>query len=459
MSWVDQELGAAEFGDERLNRRSRKVMERLAEQPMFSIPSACNGWAEIQAAYRFFDNEKVDADKVLAPHVAATIERMREHPVVLCIQDTSELDYSGHEQTKGLGPLNYEQRRGLHLHPTLAVTPERLCLGVIEHHIWSRDEATHGDKGRPRNRPIEEKESERWIDGYRAMCTVAEQIPATKLMTVADREADIYEMFYEAAAVDNVVELLIRSRSDRILAEGDKLRQRVAAAVVLGSVEFDLPANDKRIGHTMVQELRAVRCTLQAPQRGAGQKKLPNLAITAVLATEKDPRAGSEPVQWLLLTTREVSSFEQAATIVELYLCRWQIEVYFRILKSGCTIEELQFEDVERLKPALAVYMIIAWRVLFVTMMGRQYPNLPCDVVFATAEWQAVYVVTKRQPVPKTPPALSEMTAMIAEWGGFTNRAADGPPGPKTIWIGLQRAKDFARGIEAQKQIDASRCV
>jgi len=461
MSWADEELGAADFGDERLNRRSRKVLERLAEQPLFSIPSACNGWAETQAAYRFFDNEKVSADKVLSAHEGATIERLREQSLVLCIQDTSELDYTRHAQTNGLGPLTYHERRGLFLHPTLAVTPERLCLGVIHHHMWTRDDATHGKKTRTclRSKAIEDKESQRWVDGYRAMCKVAEKIPTTKLMSVADREADFYEMFYEAAEANNAVELLIRSRCDRVLEDGGKLRERVATAEVLGTMEFDLPPADNRIGRHVIQELRTVRCTLKAPYRPKSQKLLPDLAITAVLASEKTPPPDTEPLQWLLLTTREVTPFEQAATVVDLYLCRWQIEVYFRILKSGCTIEQLQLEDVKRLKPALAVYMIVAWRVLFVTMVGRKYPNLPCDVVFATQEWQAVYVVTKRQPAPTTPPALSEMVVMIAEWGGFTNRAADGPPGPKTIWIGLQRAKDFARGIEAQKHVDARRCV
>jgi hypothetical protein len=459
MSWVDEELGAADFGDERLNARGRKVVERLAEQPMFSIPSACHGWAEIQAAYRFFDNEKVTTAKVLAPHVAATIERMREQPLVLCIQDTSELDYTGHPQTSGLGPLNYRNRRGLYVHPTLAVTPQRLCLGVIDHHLWVRDAATHGDKTRRRKKAIADKESQRWVDGYSGVCKVAQQIPNTTLMYVADREADIYEVFLEAAEAGNRVEVLIRSRNDRALEGGGKLRERVASAAVLGTVEFDLPPAENRVGRHVVQELQALRCTLRAPYRPKGEKKLPNLAVTAVLAREHNPPPGAEPLQWLLLTTRPVSTFEQAATMMELYLCRWQIEVYFRILKSGCTIEKLQLEDVERLKPALAVYMIIAWRVLFMTMLGRQYPNLPCDVVFETAEWQAVYVVTKRKPPPPQPPSLNVMIAMVAEWGGFTNRKTDGPPGPKTIWIGLQRAKDFARGVEAQTHLAVVGCV
>jgi hypothetical protein len=292
MSGVDQELGTADFGDERLNQRGRKVVERLAEQPLFSIPSACTGWAEIQAAYRFFDNEKVTTAKVLAPHVAATIERMREQPFVRCIQDTSEVDYTGHPQTRGLGPLNYHNRRGLSVHPTLAVPPQRLCLGSIDHHLWVRAAATHGDKTRRRKKASADKESQRWVDGYGGVCKVAQQIPTTQLMYVADREADIYEVFLAAAAAGNLVEVLIRSRHDRALEGGGQLRERVASAAVLGTVEFDLPPADHRVGRHVVQELQARCCTLKAPYRPKGEKKLPNLAVTAVLAREPNPPPG-----------------------------------------------------------------------------------------------------------------------------------------------------------------------
>jgi len=459
VTWAAAELGTVDFGDVRLNHRGQRVVDRLAEQPMGSIPTACTGWAEIQGAYRFFDNKKVTAQRVLAPHVKATVERMRTHPLVCCIEDTTELDYTGHPQTAGLGPLNYKRRRGLYVHPTLAVTPDRLCLGVLAHHLWVRDDATHGDRTPRKARAIEDKESIRWVNGYQGVVKIAADLPDTTLLYMADREADIYEVFVEAQESGNRVELLIRSMNDRSLAGGAKLRASVGQAPVLGLVEFDLPPRDKQPGRHVVQELRAVRCTLKAPKRKGNTRKLPNVTVTAVLAREQNPPAGVQAVQWLLLTTRSATTFAEAEQVLDLYLCRWQIEIYFRILKSGCTIEKLQLETLERLKPALAVYMIIAWRVLFVTMLGRQYPNLPCDVVFATEEWQAVYIVTKRRAAPSKPPSLSAMVAMIAEWGGYTNRKSDGPPGPKTIWIGLQRAKDFARGIAAQKDIQGRTCV
>lgn len=459
MSWVQEELATVDFGDARLNRRGHRVVERLAEQPMFSIPTACTGWAEIQGAYRFFDHEEVTAEKVLAPHGHATVERMRAHRVVCCIEDTTELDYTGHPHTAGLGPLNYKRRRGLYLHPTLAVTPDRLCLGVVAHHMWVRDDATHGDPTPRKARAIEDKESIRWVDGYKRVVAIAAQLPETTLIYMADREADIYEVFAEAHQSANRVELLIRSMNDRALEGGTKLRACVGQAPVLGRVEFDLPPRGTQPGRHVIQELRAVRCTLKPPRRKANTPKLPKVPVTAVLARESHPPPGAPRVEWLLLTTRSATTFAEAEQVVEWYLCRWQIEIYFRILKSGCTIEKLQLETLERLQPALAVYMIIAWRVLFVTMLGRHYPNLPCDVVFATEEWQAVYIVTTRRAAPHQPPSLSAMVAMIAEWGGFTNRKTDGHPGPKTIWIGLQRAKDFGRGIAAQKEIQRGPCV
>jgi hypothetical protein len=203
------------------------------------------------------------------------------------------------------------------------------------------------------------------------------------------------------------------------------------------------------------QQLKTVRVTLKAPYRP--DRVLPDVAVTAILATEIDPPAGEDAVEWLLLTNLPVANAEQAIEKLQWYLCRWQIEIFFRILKSGCRIEELQLEKLERLEPALAFYMIIAWRVLFLTMLGRACPEMPCDVVFDAAEWQAVYLVTQRQPPPDTPPPLDRMVRMVAGLGGFLDRKCDGFPGPQTLWIGLQRAADFVLALDAQRSIGAER--
>jgi len=379
---------------------------------------------------------------------------MRAHPRVLCIQDTSELDYTGKPSMQGLGPLNLELRQGLYLHPTLALTPERLCLGLLDGYTWTRAQGSLGQDKDP-NRCLEEKESVRWVDGYQRVNELAETLPDTRLTYVADREADIYDLFVEAPCPESAADWLVRGQHDRVLANGKTLRQHLAAAPVLTETTFERPASHGCKARTVHQQIHTVRVTLPAPRRP--DRTLPEVAITAILATEPQPPAGEAPVEWLLLTNLPVETPEQALEKLQWYLCRWQIEVFFRILKSGCRIEKLQLEKIERLEPALAFYMIVAWRVLFLTMLGRECPEMPCDVVFDTAEWQAVYIVTERRAPPDTPPSLDTMVRKVAGLGGFLNRKSDGFPGPQTLWIGIQRAADFVMAMDAQRGIGAGR--
>ena len=173
------------------------------------------------------------------------------------------------------------------------------------------------------------------------------------------------------------------------------------------------------------------------------------MEVTAILAWEETPPEGVEPIEWLLLTNLEIPSAQDAREKVQWYVCRWQIEVYFRILKSGCRVEELQLQERDRLEVALALYMIIAWRVLYLIMLGRTLPEISCEAVLAPEEWKAVYLVTQKKKPPSQPPALQEMLVLIATLGGFLARKGDGPPGPKALWIGLQRTHDFVLALQA----------
>jgi len=455
MSAAADELAGIDLGDERLNRRAGVLLEQLGKKPTLSIPAACGGWAETRAAYRLFDHRAVTAAKVLAPHIASTVERMGEHPRILCLEDTTEIDYTGKSDMQGLGPLNYESRQGLYLHPTFAVTPERVPLGLLHVHSWVREPGSLGRDKDP-DRPLEEKESVRWVDGFARVNELAERLPHTRLTYVADREADIYELFVEAPCPERGADWLIRGQQDRKLTNGKTLRQALSEAPVLTESTFDQPGGNGRSSRTVHQQIRVARVTLEPPSRP--ERKLPEVQITALLATEPNPPAGESPVEWLLLTNLPVETPEQALEKLSWYLCRWQIEIYFRILKSGCRIEELQLEKLERLEPALAFYMIIAWRVLFLTVLGRDCPEMPCDVVFETAEWQAVYLVSERKPPPATPPSLDRMARMVAGFGGFLNRKGDGFPGPQTLWIGLQRAADFVLALDAQRSATEGSC-
>jgi len=452
MSALAAELGAIDLGDRRLNRRARRLLEQLGDKPTVSIPAACGGWGETRAAYRLFDHPAVSAERVLAPHLACTEERLRAHPRVLCIQDTTELDYTTKKDSiAGLGPLNYETRWGLYLHPTLALTPERVPLGLLDLHSWTREPGSLGEEKDP-NRPLEAKESVRWVDGFARVSALAEQLTDTRLTDIADRDGDLYDLFVEAPCPERGADWLVRvQHSDRLLTDGRKLRAALDAAPVLTEITFERPASNGRKARTVHQQIKAVRVTLKPPARP--DRTLAEVTVTALLATEPHPPAFEAPLDWLLLTNLSVETPEQAIEKLSWYLCRWQIEVYFKVLKSGCRVEQLQLEARERLEPALAFYMIIAWRVLYLTMLGRDCPEMPCDAVFADEEWQAVYLVTQRKPPPAAPPSLDTMVRMVATLGGFLNRKSDGFPGPKTLWIGLQRIPDFVLALEAQRSV------
>jgi hypothetical protein len=458
-AWVVDETRTADFGDERLDRRYQLLLDRLSDKPSLSIPAACQGEAETTAAYRFFDNERVSYERVLQPHYDATLGRIGQHPVVLIAQDTSEFDLTRREEKVG-GPLNDETRWGLFGHPQLAMTPERLPLGVIGATIWSRDAEefakSQAVKRRERKaKPIDDKESFRWVEGYRRACWVAEQAPNTTVVSLADSEGDIYECFVEGVSAEGRrAEWIVRACQNRALSEEDRdLRQRLLSTKVLGKLTIQVSQRDAATGDDRKRKqartareakvsVRAKKVWLRPPPRPG--KKLPVVAVNAILVLEEHPPEGEEPIEWLLLTSLPITVFTEVLTVIDYYCCRWEIEVYFRVLKGGCRVEDLQLQTTERLEACLALYAIVAWRVLHVLMLGRANPEMRCDAVLSEAEWKAVYqIVTNRQP-PSRPPTLGIMVKMIAELGGYMGRKHDGPPGPKTLWVGLQRMRDFA---------------
>ena len=445
VSWAAAELAGADLGDARLNRRLVRVAEQLGAQPGASIPVACGGWAETQAAYRLLAHENVEWESVLTPHWACSVERMRAHRVVLCVQDTTELDFTSQPGIGGLGPLSYRRQHGLYVHPTLAVTPDGVPLGVLDAWLWARDRETFGDA--KRHWPIEAKESMRWLEGFERCAELAESLPETRLVYVADRECDIHAFMSRTRRWPGL-DWLIRATHNRCLAEGAKLWDRLAQAPVLGEVTFTLPARPGRPSRPVVLTVRAKRVTLR-PKGGEA------VTVTALRAREEAPPAGVEPLDWRLLTNRPGTTLAQAAELLQWYGSRWSIEVFFRIFKTGCRVEALQLSTRERLEPALALYLVIAWRIQYLTLLGRAIPDLPCDAVLDPAEWHAVYVAVHRRPPPVTPPPLPVTLGWIARLGGHLGRKCDGPPGPQAWWIGLQRARDLAWGMQLASNLHA----
>jgi hypothetical protein len=199
----------------------------------------------------------------------------------------------------------------------------------------------------------------------------------------------------------------------------------------------------ERSARTATMEVRSASVTLRRPRRPADQPRLPEVKINVVWVRETNPPAGEEAVEWILLTSLPVETFQQACLVADYYACRWQIEIYFKILKSGCQVEKLQLETADRIRPCLAMYMIVAWRVLYATMLGRECPELSCEVIFSAAEWKSVWTVQQQEALPKQAPSLGVFLKLVGALGGHTGQRWDGPLGPKRLWIGLQRTTDF----------------
>lgn len=292
-------------------------MENLAAQPTASIPLASAGWSETKACYRLLANEHVEPLKLLDCHADKSVARAAAYPVVLCIQDTTELDFSSQPGIAGLGRLNYQARQGLYVHPTLMVTPEGQALGVIDAWTWTRKAKGDDDI----------KESHRWIEGYGIVADRAQSQPNTRFVYVADREADIQELMEEARRRDHVADYLIRAKHNRTLVGGEKLWDSVARQEPLGEIEFILEASPQRKARRVCQTLTAQRVTL--PKK----KGKPALEVTILLAREENPPAGEKAIVWRLLSNRLLETLAQASDMIDWYRRRWLIVATFGFLK------------------------------------------------------------------------------------------------------------------------------
>ena len=447
-NWCKEELAGANVGDKRLACRLVDTMAKMAAQPMVPINQACDDWADTKASYRLFKNKKVSADKILAPHQQSTRERMSDHELVLAVQDSSYLNYTSHQKTKGLGPIGTEQQNlsGLIMHTTMALTPDGLPLGVLDENIWARPEEPEPmTETERKQRPIEEKESYKWLTALRQ--TVALTPEGVEMVSVCDREADVYELFVEAAELDTG--LLVRATQDRSLIEPElgKLRASVAASPITGHLKVHVPAKDGEPERDAIVSVQFCSVTLNPPWRPKRVDKdpLPEITLDVVLVREVDPPANVTPLEWLLLTNVPVHNFENAVERVKWYRRRWHIEIFFKVLKSGCKVEDCRLGTADRLIRFLTLSSIVAWRLYWLTHINRQTPQAPCTTVLTEHEWRALYAFIKRTAVPPPQiPTVGQVVRWIAQLGGFLGRKGDGEPGPTAIWRGWQRLSGVA---------------
>jgi len=379
------------------------------------------------------------------------MERLSGHDVVLNIQDTTDLNFTGHTRKQGMGHLDHPAAKGLKVHSCLAVSEYGVPQGLIYQHVWSRDPKTLGKKHNRRKLKTKDKESQRWLD---ALSASQDAIASDKqVITVADREADIYDLF--ALPRREGSHLLIRMSYNRRVEhyaddadDAKYLWEAVRQSTILGEVTVDIGRKGDQPPRKSTLTIRVANLCICPPSNRSDRASLPAIPVHMVLAEEDAPPqlpSGVKPVCWLLLATFPVETFDDAVRCLRYYSYRWLIERYHFVLKSGCGLEKLQLETADRIHRALATYCIVTWRLLWLTYEARYAPDSPCDRVLETYEWQSLYCYTHKTSVPpETPPRLHEAVVMIARLGGFLARKSDGEPGVKTIWRGLRRLHDIA---------------
>jgi hypothetical protein len=419
-------------------------VENLSAKPEASIPQASGTWAATKATYDFWDSPYIKPSMIRQGHIHGTVERIAQHEVVLAIQDTTELNYTSHKALSGTGYLDSKYAQGLKVHSVLTVSPQGIPLGIIEQQVWSRKEEELGKAEHRKQKSTTQKESIRWLD---ALKTTDSSIPeSVQVLTIADREADIYDLF--ACPRRPGSDFLIRATQNRCLAESEQhLWETLESVESVGTMTLEVKRNPTRPARTATLTLRYHTITIAPPQNRPKTEQLAPITLQAILVTEVDPAPEIEPISWLLLTTLQISSLQDVLQYVQWYSYRWLIERYHYVLKSGCGIEKLQLETAHRIEMALATYSIVAWRLLWLTYLARCQPDTSCEQVLEPREWQVLYTTTHHQLYPhQAPPTLAEVVNWIARLGGFLGRKHDGSPGVKVLWRGLTRLHDLVEG-------------
>jgi Transposase DNA-binding/Transposase Tn5 dimerisation domain len=453
VEWVTQEFAHADLLDKRLDRRLVKIAEQLAKSPASPINEACGNWASTQAAYRLFNNPKASPAGILKPHWEATAGRMAGcGGPVLVMQDTVFFSYGSHLKTRGLGSIgksNAAHDRGLIMHNALAFTTSGVPLGIVSQNIWARREIPEEDYQEKIERlqvtAIEEKESSKWLI---ALKETVERAPAgVPVVTVADRESDFFEFLTHAKELR--AKYLIRARTDRKLVPEDsegcvRMLDALSDAPALGAMPIEVPGNGSRKARTANIEIRIAQVCIQAPERRGAHAKASGssepVAVTLIGATEQSPPAVSDSISWVLLTNLPVKDFESATEKVLWYGKRWGIEIWHKVLKSGCKVEDCLLEEAERLKRYLTLFSIIGVRLMHVAYLARAHPDLPATEVFSAVEVQVLHLrVTKALPPAEQSLTLREIVRMLGKLGGHLGRKGDGEPGVLILWRGWMR--------------------
>lgn len=471
--WTEKEFEMVDLGDDRLNQRLIKISQQILESPQSNINKACGDWSETKAAYRFFQNENVNHQDIIEVHAQMTKERAKQEETILAIQDTTYYNYTHHPKTEGLGVLSRFKGKhkdeiltlGLCMHTTLGITTEGLPLGILDQNIFSREELPKEKKELKKKShnialPIEEKESIRWLDSMRRTVTRFEQ-KNKKIVTIADREADIYDLFLLADRLKT--NLLVRASQNRKINKtaihsdisGEMLWDFMKKQKLQGTIQVRVPKKKAQPERLVVCNIKFGKINVLPPRHYKGSKEGNlNLDIYAIHIFEKRPPKGCAGIEWVLLTNIPILTFADAVEKIKWYCLRWRIEVYFKVIKSGFKVEDCRLEKSERLIRYLAVVSIVAWRVYWLTLVSRTNSNIPASLFLSDFDWKILFAkFNPNKKIPKRPPTMKQITIWIAQLGGFLARKGDGEPGVTHIWRGLKKLANMIEGAQIFKNI------
>ena len=464
--WAENEFGSAPLGDIRLSRRLVKSAAVQADHPMSSFPAAAQSdTAMVMGYYRMIDqpaDSEVSPTNILAPHRARTLQRMQGADVVLCIQDGTDLNFAEHPGCAGLGLIGRNKGSsgtlGLHMHSMLAVNGDGIPLGVPHIQYEAPDGAPEQDK------PPEERKTRRWVRGLQDCDRLARELDGVRPVSIADREGDLFELFVEQRRL-GTVDLLVRAKHNRSLgrktpklfdvAQAQPVRKRLEIHVARSSARRGTrrqKAHGKRDAREAVVDLRWSAVELPPPET-SGFRNDPPIRLNLVHIHEPEPPDGVKPLEWFLLTSLPVASDRDAERILKWYRLRWRIEDWHRVLKSGCKVEYLGHRTGDRIERAVTINAVIAWRLTAMTMMDRETPELPADILFSDIEIMALEDFASDRKL-LAPGNLGLAVLTMAMLGGYLNRKNDPWPGHEKIWEGYTRLAVAAQTYERLIRMD-----
>jgi hypothetical protein len=459
-AWVDREVADCEFKDERLGKRFRSLLGQLSSSPGDSIPLVCQDWANTKAAYRFLDNDRVSEAEILGGHFQATRDRASatDGPI-LVMHDTTEFTYTREDiDAVGKTRINIAGGRpdgrpryytgcGILMHSSLAVTTEGLPLGLTAIKFWSRKKFKGSDalkrKINPTRVPIEKKESIRWLDNLQQSTALLGD--AARCVHIGDRESDIYELF--CTAQDAGTQFLLRTCVDRLAGDGEHtIATEMDEVDCKGLHRVEVRDRHGKISEAVL-ELKFRRILVQPPLYK--QRRYPPLKLTVLHATERGKPRGRDPIEWKLITNLQVTTRAQAVEKLQWYALRWRIEVFHKILKSGCQAEQSKLRTAERLVNLLATFCILSWRIFWLTMINRSTEKAKAALAFTPLEVNILNRLAPDNPSGTTrAPSLKSCLTQLARLGGYLNRTKDGPPGNIVMWRGMSRLTDIELGFQ-----------